>query len=467
MTQPVVTRFAPSPTGFLHIGGARTALFNKLFAQAHGGTFRLRVEDTDVARSTDAAKQAILDGMAWLGLSHDGDIVFQSDRAERHVEVAHALVEAGAAYRDYLSTEETEALKDGAEGGFRSPHRDADEAREGEYSVRFRVPKGSTTIRDAVAGEVTWDNAQFDDLVLLRRDGTPTYMLAVVADDHDMGVTHVIRGDDHLINAGRQQLIYEALGWDVPEWAHIPLIHGPDGKKLSKRHGALGVEAYRDMGYLPSGLRNYLLRLGWAHGDREIFLSDAEVAEMFTLDGINNSPARLDFDKMDYVNGQHIEAVEADALMDAAAPFLREERGQDLTEHELARIRAALPTLRPRAKTLKAFARVASYLFDTDAIVLEGKWAKPLRREGAKALVASLTSRLERVESAEWNSPSLHALLSDFVSETGIGFGQVGAPVRAALTRGLPSPDLSDVLAFLGQQETLARLHDALETMKD
>jgi len=464
MTQKVVTRFAPSPTGFLHIGGARTALFNALYAKATGGEFRLRIEDTDLARSTDAAKQAILDGMAWLGLAHDGDIVFQSQRADRHVEVAHALIDAGAAYKDYLSDEDTAAIKDESEGGFRSPHRDTSSG-DGDYSIRFRVPDGTTTIGDAVAGEITWDNAQFDDLVLLRRDGTPTYMLAVVADDHDMGVTDVIRGDDHLINAGRQQLLYQALGWDVPNWAHLPLIHGPDGKKLSKRHGALGVEAYRDMGYLPGGLRNYLLRLGWAHGDREIFLDEVELAGFFTLDGINNSPARLDFDKMDFVNGQHIEAVDADALMEAAMPFLEAERGQALTEAETARIRLAMPTIRPRAKTLKEFARVASYVFDVEPIVLEGKWAKPLRREGARALVSALTSQLERVEDAQWTSPFLHALLSDFVGAHDIGFGQIGAPVRAALTRGLPSPDLSDVLAILGRGETVARLNDAISKM--
>ena len=467
-----VSRFAPSPTGFLHIGGARTALFNHYFALSSGGEMRLRIEDTDLKRSTDEAKQAILDGLEWLGVPHAGEITYQSERADRHREVAEQLVASGAAYRCYMSDDfeaQYKAMARADDRGFRSHHRDgrkSDTARDDDsFVVRFRVPDGSTTIADAVQGEVTWDNAQFDDLVLLRRDGSPTYMLAVVADDHDMGVTHVLRGDDHLINAGRQQLIYEALGWEVPTWAHVPLIHGPDGKKLSKRHGALGVEGYREMGYLPSALRNYLVRLGWAHGDDEIFFDDASIAKVFSLDGLNSAPARLDFDKLDYVNQQHIEHLPADELLAHAAPFLEAERGQALSQTELARIREALPTLRPRAKTLIELARVAGYLFDVEPITLAGKWAKPLRREGAGDLVSELTSRLQSLEGAQWTSPSLHAVLQDFVTEREIGFGQVGGPVRAALTRGLPSPDLSDVMAFLGQTETLARLDDAMRAL--
>ena len=430
---------------------------------------RLRIEDTDLKRSTDDAKQAILDGLDWLGVAHDGDIVYQSQRADRHAEVAQALFEAGAAYYDTLSEDEVGAAREAAKDSgkaYRSPVRDNAEPAT-NAPLRFRVPEGAITIEDSVAGRVEYASDQIEDFVLLRADGTPTYMLAVVADDHDMGVTHVVRGDDHLNNTPKQQLIYQALGWDVPQWAHVPLIHGPDGKKLSKRHGALGVEAYRDMGYLPGALRNYLVRLGWAHGDREVFLDDPSIAEVFSLDGLNNSPARLDFDKMDYINQQHIEHLPADELLEAAAPFLREERGQVLSDPELARIREALPTLRPRAKTLKELARVAGYLFDVGPIVLEGKWAKPLRREGAADTLADLTPALESLEGAQWTSASLQALLEDHVTERGIGFGQVGAPVRAALTRGLPSPDLSDVMAFLGRNETLARLKDAHDKMKD
>ena len=462
------TRFAPSPTGFLHIGGARTALFNHYFALGTHGVMRLRIEDTDRERSTEAATQAILDGLDWLGVAHHGAVVSQAERAARHVEVARDLVARGAAYRCDLSTEAAADLKAGSQGGFRSPKRDADRASgRADGAIRFRVPEGTTTIRDAVQGEITWDNTEFDDLVLVRADGTPTYMLAVVADDHDMQVTHVIRGDDHLINAGRQQLIYDALGWDVPVWAHVPLIHGPDGKKLSKRHGALGVEGYRDMGYLPSALRNYLVRLGWSHGDEELFFDDAAIAKVFGLEGLNNAPARLDFDKLDYVNQQHIERLATDELMLRALPFLTEARGQAPSESELARIEAALPTLRPRAKTLVELARVAGYLFDTGPIVLEGKWAKPLRREGAACLIADLTPRLEALQGFDWTSASLQVLLEDFVAEREIGFGQIGAPVRAALTRGLPSPDLADVMVFLGRTETLARLRDAHAKLRD
>ena len=467
MSGPVVTRFAPSPTGYLHIGGARTALFNHYFALANGGEMRLRIEDTDRERSTEDAKRAILEGLDWLGVKHDGDVVYQSERDARHREVAEALLETGAAYRCDLDADEEQRLKaEAREAGvaYRSPNREASRSK---GAIRLRIPDGKTTITDSVQGEITWDNAQIEDFVLLRADGTPTYMLAVVADDHDMGVTHVIRGDDHLSNAPKQQLIYEAMGWDVPVWAHVPLIHGPDGKKLSKRHGALGVEAYRDMGYMSSAMRNYLIRLGWAHGDDEIFFDDAAVAKVFSLDGLNSAPARLDFDKMDHVSLQHIEHAEAGDLIDQALPFLEEVRGEALSEAELARVRLALPTLRPRAKTLKELAVVSAYLFPVPPISLEGKAGKPFRRDGVAELMGDLTGELEQVESANWTSPALQSLLSGFVEARGIGFGQVGAPVRAALTRGLPSPDLSDVMEFLGRDETLARLHDALNTMKE
>ncbi|MEL6688214.1 MAG: glutamate--tRNA ligase [Pseudomonadota bacterium] len=467
MTRPVKTRFAPSPTGFLHIGGARTALFNRYFADSLGGEMHLRIEDTDKARSTDEATQAIIDGLKWLGVHHDGDIIFQSENQAEHVAAAEALLDAGLAFRCYLAGKGLEAEREKArESGtaLRSPYRDGGDG-EGDPVIRFRVPDGKTIIEDQVQGRIEWDNSAFDDLVLLRADGTPTYMLAVVVDDHDMGITHVIRGDDHLINAGRQQQLYNALGWDVPIWAHVPLIHGPDGKKLSKRHGALGAEAYRDMGYLPSGLRNYLVKLGWASGDQEIFLNDGDIVDLFTLRGINAAPARLDFDKMDYINAQHIAELDANALLDAAKPFLKAEAGAELSPAVEARIQLALPSLRPRSKTLVELAKNATYLFDARPLDITGKTAKPLRREGTAELVAALTIELESLESAAWTADRLQTLLTDFVADHEIGFGKIGAPVRAALTAGAPSPDLHDVLAYLGRDETLARIKDATPLM--
>ena len=465
MSKPIRTRFAPSPTGFLHIGGARTALFNYFFTQNMGGEFLLRIEDTDKARSTDAATQAILTGLEWLGVKHDGEIVYQSQNADAHVKVAQELLASGKAYKCYATPEELENLREAArETGhaFRSPYRDSAETPDLPFTVRFKVPEGKTSITDHVQGEITWENSAFDDLVLLRADGTPTYMLAVVVDDHNMGITHVIRGDDHLINAGRQSQIYAAMGWDIPEWAHVPLIHGPDGKKLSKRHGALGVEAYRDMGYLPSGLRNYLVKLGWAHGDTELFYSDADIAKVFSLDGINSSPARLDFDKMDFINGQHIDAAENTSLFNEAQAFLNVVNENPLSDSQSSRVLAAMDTLKPRAKTLKDLANQARYLLLKRPLIIEGKAGKPLRKDGAIGLVESLTFALKSLEDTAWNADSLQQFLEKFVSDNDIGFGKIGQPVRAALTGGAPSPDLSQVLALLGKDETLARLTDVI-----
>ena len=465
MTTPkVITRFAPSPTGFLHIGGARTALFNYYFAKHMGGEFHLRIEDTDKARSTDEATQAIIDGMNWLGVHHDGEIVYQSKNADAHIEAAQALLESGAAYRCYATAEELETLRENqGDTAFRSPHRDRTELLDKPYTIRFRVPEGETKISDHVQGDITWDNKNFDDLVLLRADGTPTYMLAVVVDDHNMGVTHVVRGDDHLINAGRQTLIYQALGWDVPDCTHVPLIHGPDGKKLSKRHGALGAEAYRDMGYLPGGLRNYLLKLGWAHGDEELFFTDEEIAKVFTLDGINAAPARLDFDKMDYINSQHILREADEALLTQAKPFLETVNDCPLSADLEGRVLKAMETLKPRAKTLKEIAEQARYLMLKRPLDITGKAAKPLRRDGAIDHLSALTLRLKALEDASWNEDALQALLSAYVSDNDIGFGKIGQPVRAALTGGAPSPDLSWVLALLGKDEVLGRLSDVID----
>ncbi|WP_416877749.1 glutamate--tRNA ligase [Litorimonas sp.] len=468
-TKKIITRFAPSPTGFLHIGGARTALFNYYFAKhaklnGQKAEFHLRIEDTDKARSTDEATQAILDGLDWLGLSYDGEIIYQSRRAEDHAKAAKSLLENGHAYRCPLTGDELEAEREkcrNAGNSFRSPYRDKNSD---AGAIRFRVPDGETHLTDHVQGEITWDNNEFDDLVLMRADGTPTYMLAVIVDDHDMGVTHVIRGDDHLINAARQQQIYKALGWDVPEWTHVPLIHGPDGKKLSKRHGALGVEAYRDMGYLPSGLRNYLVKLGWAHGDDELFFTDEDIAKVFTLDGINASPARLDFDKMDYINSQHIAQADESELFTDALPFMNE---VDKTEEKLKRFRAAIPTLKPRAKTLKELIVQADYLLAERPLTLEGKTAKPLEREGALQLLAALTLRLKGVEDSAWAAETLQQHLTDIATENDIGFGRIGQPVRAALTGGKPSPDLSVVMALLGKEECVGRLSDCLSALSD
>ena len=467
MSSPaIVTRFAPSPTGFLHIGGARTALFNYLFAKKHGGQFKLRIEDTDKARSTAEATQAILDGMAWMELPHDGDVVYQSKNAQNHIDAANTMIASGHAYRCYLSAEDQDSLKLVArdEGrAFRSPWRDlgpSDYPATGAYVVRFKVPEGETKITDSVQGEITWDNKNFDDLILLRADGSPVYMLAVVVDDHDMGVTHVIRGDDHLINAGRQTLIYRALGWAVPMFAHVPLIHGPDGKKLSKRHGALGAEAYRDEGYIPAGLRNYLMKLGWSHGDQEIF-TDAEAMKAFDLSGIVKSAARLDFEKMAFINGKHIELSDDGDIMARAKAFLAAENPNGYSQQAEARVLAAIADIKPRSKTLKDFAQQAFYLTRPRPVPMPAK-AKKILSEEALNRLSELQISLEALQDTQWQSEPLQACLTDFAARNDVGFGKIGQPLRMALTGGAPSPDLSVVLARLGKAETLARLADVL-----
>ena len=464
--QKIVTRFAPSPTGFLHIGGARTALFNWYFTkhmalQGHDASFLLRIEDTDKARSTDTATQAILDGLDWLGLSYDGDIVYQSQNSNEHVKAAQAMLASGAAYKCYCSSEELDDLRAASKTAFRSPWRDKTDASDRPYTVRFRVPDGKTKITDHVQGDIIWDNENFDDLVLLRADRSPTYMLAVVVDDHNMGVTHVIRGDDHLINAGRQTQIYTAMGWDLPQWAHVPLIHGPDGKKLSKRHGALGVEAYRDLGYISGGLRNYLLKLGWAHGDMEIFFDD-DAAKVFELNGINSAPARLDFDKMNFINGQHILHSENADLLAQALPFLETANGGPLTDEKQLRINAAMDSLKSRSKTLVEIAEQSAYLLKQRPLSITGKRAKPFKNEETMGYLRTLTSRLNVLEETQWTEESVQDILTTFAEDHGVGFGKIGQPVRAALTAGAPSPDLSLVLCLLGKAETLGRIEDVL-----
>ncbi|MBY6156955.1 glutamate--tRNA ligase [Pseudooceanicola nitratireducens] len=464
MNTQVVTRFAPSPTGFLHIGGARTALFNWLYARGRGGKFLLRIEDTDRERSTPEATAAILAGMEWLGLDYDGDAVSQFDGADRHREVALQLLEAGKAYKCFATQDEIQEFRDAAraEGRstlYQSPWRDADPAThpDAPYVVRLKAPRdGETVIRDEVQGDVRIRNDQLDDLVLLRSDGTPVYMLAVVVDDHDMGVTHVIRGDDHLNNAARQMAIIEAMGWPVPTYAHIPLIHGPDGKKLSKRHGALGVEEYRDMGYIAAGMRNYLTRLGWSHGDDEFF-TDAQAKEWFDLKGIGKSPARLDFKKLENICGQHMAAAEDAALLNELKDFMAATGQTPLLHTTEYKISQALPFLKTSAKTLPQLLEKAHFCLAERPIEVEEKAAKNLG-EDARAMLSDLTPHLQN---ATWTRQDLEALLNSFAEDRGVKFGQLAGPLRAALAGRAATPSVFDMMTVLGQEESCARIGDA------
>ena len=463
----IITRFAPSPTGYLHIGGARTALFNWLFARANGGRFLLRIEDTDRQRSTPDAIEKILDGLDWLGIKWDGEPVSQFERADRHRDTVSDLIARGHAFACYCTPDEVTTLRDEAFAkgqALRSPWRDrpaSDAPADTPHVIRFRAGDEDMAIADAVQGDVTWKAKEFDDLVLLRTDGTPTYNLAVVVDDHDMEITHIIRGDDHLTNAARQAQIYDALGWPRPIFAHIPLIHGPDGKKLSKRHGALGIEAYRDMGYLPAGLRNYLLRLGWSKGDQEYFTDDEALAA-FGLDGLNKSPARLDFDKMASVNALAMKQTEDGVLVDAVLENIAHDNAADGVDLSVVRDRLTrgMPALKTRANTLIELTEQAYFLYRPTPIVLEGKAAKPLNDE-ARARLARLIPLCDALEN--WTESNLGDLLSKFAEKEGIGFGKIGQPLRAALTGGAPAPDLSAVMVFLGKTESLERMNEQAE----
>jgi glutamyl-tRNA synthetase len=464
----VVTRFAPSPTGFLHIGGARTALFNWLFARHHGGKFHLRIEDTDRARSTEPAIDAIIDGMKWLGLNWDGETVFQFARATRHVEVAYQLLAAGHAYQCFATPEELETMRAEQrekklplryDGRWRD--RDPSEApADAPFVVRVKAPKeGAVTIQDLVQGEVTVSNAELDDFVLLRSDGTPTYMLSVVVDDHDMGVTHVIRGDDHLNNAFRQLVIVRGMDWPEPIYAHVPLIHGSDGAKLSKRHGALGVDAYRDeMGFLPEALTNYLARLGWGHGDVEIF-SQKQAVEWFDVANVGRGPARFDFKKLEHLNGHYIREAEDARLAAIVTPLIEAHLGRGVSESEQESLRSAMPALKMRAKSTLALAEGAMFLFSTRPVPLD---------EGAKALLEGDASDLLRrvgealAGSPEWIDVALENAVRAVAEEAGLGLGKVAQPLRAALTGRTTSPGIFDVLTLLGREESLARIGDAL-----
>ncbi|HXC91715.1 MAG TPA: glutamate--tRNA ligase [Stellaceae bacterium] len=466
----VTVRFAPSPTGFLHIGGARTALFNWLFARHHqlhgeGGVFRLRIEDTDRARSTPQAVAAIVDGLEWLSLDWDGEIVHQFARAPRHAEAARQLLATGQAYYCYCSPAELAAMREKARVEKRSVRydgtwRDRDPATAPSGvapAIRLKAPQqGATTIHDLVQGEVTVANAELDDLIILRGDGTPTYNLSVVVDDHDMGITHVIRGDDHLNNAFRQTQIYRALGWPVPEFAHVPLIHGADGAKLSKRHGALAVDAYRDMGYLPEAMRNYLLRLGWSHGDAEIISTDAAI-RWFGLDAVGRAPSRFDFAKLDNLNGHYIREAEDARLAELVAEPLEAELGHPLDEAQRDRLRQAMPELKLRPKTIVELAANARFLMAQRPISQDARAAKLLTPE-ARRLLRALGAALD---GGDWRAPALEDRVRAFAGEEGVQLGAVAQPLRAALTGSAASPGIFFVMEVLGREETLGRIADA------
>ena len=459
----VVTRIAPSPTGSMHIGTARTALFNQLYARGRGGEFRLRVEDTDRERSTQAAVDVIFDGMAWLGLEPDGEPVFQASRQERHVEAVEQLLANGAAYRDWTSVQELEAERElaRAEGRvIRSAWRDRDpgQAPAGAPSiVRLRAPTdGELLVDDLVKGPVRFRHADLDDLVLLRSDGTPTYNLAVVVDDHDMGITHVIRGDDHLNNAARQTLIYRALGWETPAFAHIPLIHGPDGAKLSKRHGAQAVGEFREMGYLPEAMRNYLARLGWGHGDDEIF-SDAQAAEWFDVRDVVKAPARLDWDKLNFINQRHLRMADDGRLAELTAEAHRK-RGVDVDASALPCLAAAIPLVKEGAQTVLQLADMTLFVLKARPLALDEKTAKLLTEE-TRARLARLRARLAETP---FDREALETAIREFAAAEGVGIGKFGPALRGALSGGAPAPDLASTLLALGRDEALGRLDDAL-----
>ena len=463
--QKFVTRFAPSPTGYLHIGGARTALFNWLYARHHGGTFLLRIEDTDRARSTDEAVAAIFDGLEWLGLLGDEPAVFQFARTPRHAQVAHQMLAQGHAYKCFATPEELAELREQQraaklpmryDGRWRD--RAPEEAPEGApYVIRLKAPReGETVIEDAVQGRVVVQNAELDDMILLRSDGTPTYMLAVVVDDYDMGVTHVIRGDDHLNNAFRQLCIYRAMGWAEPVYGHIPLIHGADGAKLSKRHGALGVDAYRDeMGFLPEAVVNYLLRLGWGHGDEET-ISRERAIELFDIGGVGRSPSRFDFKKLENLNGHYLREADDARLAALVAPRIAARMGIDLPDGADALLTAAMPSLKPRAKTLNEIAEGAEFLFKNYPLDFDEK-ASALLDESARALLARTADALAAAPA--WTVEAIEEKIRHVAEDAGLGLGKIAQPLRAALTGRAVSPGIFDVLFLLGREESLSRLN--------
>jgi glutamyl-tRNA synthetase len=463
----IVTRFAPSPTGFLHIGGARTALFNWLYSRRHGGTFRLRIEDTDRQRSTSAAIDAIIEGLQWLGLNWDDEIVYQFARAERHAEVAKQLLAQGRAYHCYASPEDLEAMRE-AQRAAGKPIRYDGRWRDRPASdlrpnvppvVRIKAPQsGETVIRDKVQGDVRFSNDVLDDFILLRSDGNPTYMLSVVVDDFDMGVTHIIRGDDHLTNAARQRQIIDAMGWPEPTYAHLPLMHGEDGQKLSKRHGALGIHEYKDLGYLPEAMRNYLLRLGWSHGDDET-ISTAQAIEWFNLESIGRSPARVDFKKLDNLNGHYMRVASDEGLADLTIPLIRA-RGHDVDDETRRKLIAAMPGLKERAKTLVELADSVYFLTAKRPLKLDDKALKILTPT-ARAILEQLLQAFER---AAWDAETLDTVAKAIAEKNAVKLGAIAQPLRAALTGRSTSPGIYDVLLVLGRDESLARIRDFAST---
>ena len=461
---PVVTRFAPSPTGALHIGGARTALFNWLYARGHGGTFLLRIEDTDRTRSTAENRQAILDGLTWLGLDWDGEPVSQNDNAARHTQVAHQMLAQGHAYKCFATQSEIEAFREKARAEktstlYRSPWRDVADADHPDlpFVIRLKSPReGTTTLHDEVQGNVTWSNDQLDDMILLRSDGTPVYMLAVVVDDHDMGVTHVVRGDDHLANAFRQNLIYEAMGWDTPVLAHIPLIYGPDGKKLSKRHGATGAAEYQALGYPAAGMRNYLTRLGWSHGDDEFF-TDAQARAWFDLSGIGKSPARFDTKKLEHICGQHMAVADDAALLHELQDYLAASGQPAFTETQNDGILRAMYCLKERAKTFSDLVEKAHFILTTTPIEPDEKSAAHLT-DVFRRILSELTPQLQN---ASWDRDTLEGVVSMVAASHDMKLGKLAGPLRAALSGRPVSPSVFDMMLVLGREETIARISQA------
>ena len=457
----VVTRIAPSPTGFMHIGTARTALFNWLYARGRNGKFYIRIEDTDQKRSTAEANEVIINGLNWLGLDYDGDIVSQFERAPRHVEIAEKLLKNGKAYKCFSSPEEIQTFKEAAlEGGtstlFKSPWRNADPSNypDSPYVIRIKAPEtGETIIQDEVQGKISIKNNQLDDMVLLRSDGSPVYMLAVVVDDHDMGITHVIRGDDHLNNAARQNLIYEALGWNIPVYAHIPLIHGEDGKKMSKRHGATSIEEYELSGYPARGLRNYLARLGWSHGDDEYF-TDQQALEWFNLIDIGKSAARFDLKKLQFLSGQHLKNSDDAALLHETLEFLTKVKGQSLSENKILLLKKGLYCLKDRVKTFNELVEKASFILNSRPIEMSSDAQLSLDEIGL-AMLDSLTPHLQN---ATWKREELEKICNSVAESFGVKFGKLAPPIRSALSGQTKTPSVFDMMLVLGRNETIARL---------
>jgi glutamyl-tRNA synthetase len=454
----IFTRFAPSPTGFLHIGGARTALFNYLFSKKNQGKFLLRIEDTDLERSTQVAVDAILRSLKWLELDWDGETVLQSKNLKRHQEIGHELYKQGKAYYCDCSPEDLEKMREKAKEEGKKPGYNGHcrNRKLTQGALRLLTPEtGNVTVQDLVQGSVTVENSQIDDMVLLRSDGTPTYMLSVVVDDHDMNITHVIRGDDHLTNTFRQYHIYHAMGWSVPQFAHIPMIHGPDGSKLSKRHGAIGVEAYEEMGYLPEALRNYLLRLGWGHGDDEI-ISDAQAIEWFSLDHVGKSPSRFDYKKLDNLNAHYLRQAENDRLVKLIVPRL-EAMGYELSSVHLSRLKAGMGGLKQRAITLKDLAASSVFYVQDRPLNISQEIRdvlKPIHLELLKKIIPKLETQ------DTWTAESLESLARDFAAREGAKLGEVAQPLRIALTGSSISPSIFEVMEILGQSESIARLRD-------